>query len=230
MGKPESLPAAVTGDDLTVQDEASAQRGARPRRGRRPTSASRTDDDETLAPFTSTSSTPSAVSPNGAPSSGRLSTVPAARWPNVKFASHHRMHSRARRSRGRAPRSPSAGICENSLVNASTTSSSMPVASISDARRSTVVSSRGSLPGVSTSRGCRSNVTATERTPRSRAASTVRANTARCPRCTPSKNPTVTTDGPSATGVARSLRRSACRASVSGTSSACRRRHPRARP
>ena len=30
MGKPESLPAAVTGDDLAVQDEASAQRGARP--------------------------------------------------------------------------------------------------------------------------------------------------------------------------------------------------------
>ena len=95
---------------------------------------------------------------------------------------------------------PSAGICENSFVNDSTTSSSMPVASINEARRSTVVSSRGSLPGVSTSRGCRSNVTATERTPRSRAASTVRANTARWPRCTPSKNPTVTTDGPSGNG------------------------------
>ena len=85
-------------------------------------------------------------------------------------------------------------------MNDSTSSSSIPVASINDARRSTVVSSRGSLPGVSTSRGCRSNVTATARTPRSRAASTVRANTARWPRCTPSKNPTVTTDGPSGNG------------------------------
>ena len=93
----------------------------------------------------------------------------------------------------------------------------MPVASISDARRSTVVSSRGSLPGVSTSRGCRSNVTATERTPRSRAASTVRANTARCPRCTPSKNPTVTTDGPSGNGSRSIPSTIRMPASVSGT-------------
>ena len=63
--------------------------------------------------------------------------------------------------------------------------------------RSTVVRSRGSRPGVSTSRGCRSNVTATDRIARSRARSTVVVSTARWPRCTPSKKPTVTTEGSS---------------------------------
>ena len=189
-----------------------ATRDRRPRARRGPT---------TTRPWlrrTSTSSTPSAVSPNGAPSSGRLSIVPAARCPNVKFLPITACTPCTPFTRTRST-NPSAGICENSFVNDSTSSSSIPVASISDARRSTVVSSRGSLPGVSTSRGCRSNVTATERTPRSRAASTVRANTARWPRCTPSKNPTVTTDGPSGNGSRSIPSTIRMRASVSRTSS-----------
>ena len=162
-------------------------------------SASRIDDDDTVLPSTSTSATPSAVSPNGAPSAGRFSTVPAALWPNVKFAPMTACKALTPPTRTRSTK-PSAGIWENSFVNARTTRSSMPMASMREARRSTVVSSRGSLPGVRTSRGCRSNVIATARTPRSRAASTVRAITARWPRWTPSKNPTVTTDGPPSNG------------------------------
>ena len=92
--------------------------------------------------------------------------MPAARCPNVKFLPITACTPCTPFTRTRST-NPSAGICENSFVNDRTTSSSIPVASINDARRSTVVSSRGSLPGVSTSRGCRSNVTATERTPRS---------------------------------------------------------------
>ena len=54
----------------------------------------------------------------------------------------------------------------------------MPEAAISSALRSTVVSNRGSLPGESTSRGCRSNVIATERTPLSTARRTTVRSTA----------------------------------------------------
>jgi len=108
---------------------------------------------------------------------GLVSTLLSARCPNVKFLPITACTPCTPFTRTRST-NPSAGICENSFVNDSTSSSSIPVASMSDARRPTVVSSRGSLPGVSTSRGCRSNVTATERTPRSMAASTVRANTA----------------------------------------------------
>ena len=78
---------------------------------------------------------------------------------------------------------------------------SIPHASISAALRSTVVRSRGSLPGREDLAGV-----AVERdrdgadAPRSRARSTTVSNTARWPRWTPSKKPTVTTRGPSSSG------------------------------
>ena len=74
---------------------------------------------------------------------------------------------------------------------------STPSASINSALRPGDVSWRGSVPGANTSRGCRSNVTAMDGRPRSRAIDTVRVMTAWWPRWTPSKNPTVTTVGPS---------------------------------
>ena len=52
--------------------------------------------------------------------------------------------------------------------------------------------------------GCGSKVTATGVAPRSAASRTTRVSTSRCPRCTPSKLPSVTTVGPRSAGMSSS--------------------------
>ena len=86
-----------------------ASRGRR-RRGRRGSTTTRP-----ARPPSSSSGTPSAVRPSGAPIAGRVSIVPAALWPNVKFSpiaawtacspsTSTSSHERPRRARARKPR------------------------------------------------------------------------------------------------------------------------------
>ena len=96
-----------------------------------------------MRPSSSNSATPSAVRPKGSPIAGRVSTVPAALNPNVKFAPIAACTAWMPPTSTSRTKS-SAGTRENAAVNGSTTSTSMPIASINDALRSTVVSSRGS--------------------------------------------------------------------------------------
>ena len=81
----------------------------------------------------------------------------------------------------------------------------MPQSAINEAFRSIVVSRRGSWPGVRTPRVPIERHGDAARSP-PRAASTVRDSRLRWPRCTPSKNPIVTTEGRSGSGSASSPR------------------------
>ncbi len=82
-----------------------------------------------------------------------------------------------------------------------TRKTSMPSSSTSSARRVSVVSCAGWLPGKTTSIGCGSNVINTVGTPRDRAALTAWLISSACPRCTPSNTPIVTTHLPQSVGI-----------------------------
>src|SRR5690554_7691681 len=85
----------------------------------------------------------------------------------------------------------------------------MPVSASSSSRSTSPVMSSRSCSGRCTRAGCGLNVTATARPPSSRARATMRPRTSTCPRCTPSKLPRVTTDGPYPAGIwSRSVQRS----------------------
>lgn len=69
-----------------------------------------------------------------------------------------------------------------SAVNGITRKTSMPISSTSSARRVSVVSCAGWLPGNTTSMGCGSNVISTVGTPRERPALTALLINSACPR------------------------------------------------
>ena len=107
-----------------------------------------------------TSSMPLTVNPNRGPSSRSSSTDPAPRWPNRKFSPTTTFEA-CNRSTMTSWTNSSAVTWESATVNGSTRNASIPSSATSSARRRSVVSCAGWLPGRTTSAGCGSNVIST---------------------------------------------------------------------
>ena len=162
--------------------------------------ASRIEDDETTRPSIVNRPTSSAVIPSGSAHLAERLHRTGRAMPEREVGAHPRVHRVQSTDQHVADevlrrdlREPPRELEDDQRVDPTRRRSAMP-----SARRWSA--DRGSSPGVRISRGCRSNVTATLRASRSFAASTVRRMTSWWPRCTPSKNPTVTTDGPAGSG------------------------------
>lgn len=131
--------------------------------------------------------------PRSRPSSTSVSGVPDARWPKVKFAPT--TTARACNVSTSTRSTYSAGDHEEiSSSKEMTTAASMPASPARAARWATVPSSGGTRSGLKISVGWGSNVHITAGTPSDRAAVTAREISSRCPRCTPSNTPMVTTE------------------------------------
>ena len=124
-------------------------------------------------PASLTSSIPSATKPNLLPSRDSSSTSPLALCPKVKFRPTTTAAACSRSTRISWANS-SAGVRASSAVNGITQNTSTPSSATSSARRFSVVSRAGWLPGRTTSAGCGSKVISTVGRSRSLATSTAR--------------------------------------------------------
>src|SRR5512135_450999 len=139
-----------------------------------------------------TSARPWTEKPASAPTVRRTSRLPPRSLPKTNRAPTQTSRAASRRPRSSFANSP-AGINEKSRVNETSTSASIPQASIASSRCRRVWIIFGARSGWRTLSGCGSNVTTIDGTPASRARAATSRSIAWWPRWTPSKFPTVTT-------------------------------------
>ena len=156
-----------------------------------PATARRTRVDETGRPPIWTWSTTSTEKPSSPPSRSSRATSPVL--PRPKPWSYPITNSRMSK-RSSSSRTNASGVkWDSSAVKFRNTTTSSSHCARNSRRSSASVSSEGAACGLTISRGCGSNVTSRLRRPARRALSAISSSTWRCPRCTPSKVPTVTT-------------------------------------
>ena len=168
-------------------------------------SSSRIQLDDTRRPSTAvTSSTTSTSKPCVAPSSMRVSTLPAPFAPNLKSAPTST--TAALSGSTSTVRTNSSGVSSaNDRSKVSTRVACGSVAARRSSFCSVLTSGSGHTSGRSSDSGLRSKVTTTDASPRAAAVVRRRCTIARCPSCTPSNLPIVTTLGPKSAGTSERL-------------------------